>query len=383
MRWVWSTLGLIGLAWPMLAAPALRWSPVVEPYNQIFPALELATAALQAPTPADPSFLGDPNSLIGARITASTARQRVRLTVHSDPWITAASFEGVLPEAGRTYTVYPSIHWNYDRLAAQRVVAPAVVRLRLEASGAAPSEQQVRVRVRSVNDALYWVGDPETGNVLDFTWLFAAYVNEEHPLVERILQEALRSGVVEGFDGYRSGDPLQVYRQVFALWYVLQQRGIRYASLARGGHESPQVLSQPVRFIDQSWENAQANCVDGTVLFASVLRRIGIDPHLVMVPEHAFLGFALDAHGHSVAYLETTWLGRSTRVVDGPLDALRQELPRGTARRSLAGFEAALAEGDRLMQAAGDRFNQAHSAEFQIIDVAEARAAGVLPITPR
>ena len=43
-----------------------------------------------------------------------------------------------------------------------------------------------------------------------------------------------------------------------------------------------QVLESRYRFLEQSIRNTQANCVDGTVLFASVLYKLGISPVLVL-----------------------------------------------------------------------------------------------------
>jgi hypothetical protein len=49
-----------------------------------------------------------------------------------------------------------------------------------------------------------------------------------------------------------------------------------------------------VRFVDDAITHSQANCADGSVLLASVLRKIGVQPYLIHVPGHMFLAFALD-----------------------------------------------------------------------------------------
>ena len=46
------------------------------------------------------------------------------------------------------------------------------------------------------------------------------------------------------------------------------------------------------------------------MLFASeVLRRVGIDPFLVLIPHHAFLGFYLEREHKTTNFLETTRMG--------------------------------------------------------------------------
>ena len=68
-------------------------------------------------------------------------------------------------------------------------------------------------------------------------------------------------------------------------------------------------MNETVRFIDQSLTNTQANCVDGSVLFASLLRKISIEPFLVTVPGHMYVGFYLGAGKSQFIGLETTVIG--------------------------------------------------------------------------
>ena len=68
------------------------------------------------------------------------------------------------------------------------------------------------------------------------------------------------------------------------------------------------VGSQYVRFFDEVLDNTQANCVDGTVFFSSILRKIGIEPILILIPGHMYLGY-YDVSGASYFLLETTKIG--------------------------------------------------------------------------
>lgn len=60
---------------------------------------------------------------------------------------------------------------------------------------------------------------------------------------------------------------------------------------------------------DQSITNTQANCVDGSVLFASILRKISIKPFLVTIPGHMYVGFFLSLDKSDFVGLETTVIG--------------------------------------------------------------------------
>jgi hypothetical protein len=122
--------------------------------------------------------------------------------------------------------------------------------------------------------------------------MFAAYVNENHPWVDAVRLEALQTGLVRNFTDYQAGDPKEVIRQVFAIWNVLQRRGICYSSATTPSAYSGIVYCQNVRLFDESITYKQANCVDGSVLMAAILAKIGLLSYLVVVPGHMFVGIS-------------------------------------------------------------------------------------------
>jgi hypothetical protein len=358
--------GFSGLTGPAAAAVAPDWRPIVSPAQQLFPSLLIATANLAAPPPGG-AILGDPHGLVGIAVEATRDGQRARVSVRAPGLGEESSVDVVLARAGEWYQVYPTMLWDFERLHAQQRAAPATLEFALALDGQAQPRKVQRVRVRAVNDAPYSVADG--GLRTDLSWMFAAYVDEDNALVQRILGEALAAGHVARFDGYQSGDPGQVYRQVFAIWRVLAARGIRYSSIARTSAQDQAVLSQYVRFLDESWGNRQANCVDGAVLLASVLRRIDLDPQLVLVPGHMFLGFALEPGGQQMAWLETTRLGEV--AAEAGEDAL------------LENFQDAVEDGHARYAQAAARFGRADAPEYRLIDIAAARRLGVAPIAGR
>ena len=363
-----------------LATPAgaAHWQPIVSPFDQLFPALVIATATMPVRSAPADRVLGDANGLIGAYVRATHANQRARLVVRVPDLARESELSVVLPEAGKRYALYPTLRWDFDRLHRVRAALPSLVELELFLDGASAGRQTRHVRLRSVNDAPYYVADDAP---VDLNWMFAAYVNEDHPLVQRILDEALATRIVDRFDGYQSGDPERVYRQVFAIWHVLQRRGIRYSSITRTSSVHDKVLSQHVRFLDESWENAQANCVDGSVLLASVLRKIDLDPSLVLVPGHMFVAFDLDADGRGFGFLDTTLLGAVKRERNGRSNGLTDASNGDVSEAdSLASFEAAVERGSGLYAKAAGRFEREDEPEYRIVDIGLARQNGVTPI---
>ena len=60
---------------------------------------------------------------------------------------------------------------------------------------------------------------------------------------------------------------------------------------------------------DDALLSAQINCVDGSVLFASLLKAINLNPVLVRVPGHMFVGYYTDASHRNIHFLETSMIG--------------------------------------------------------------------------
>ncbi len=63
-------------------------------------------------------------------------------------------------------------------------------------------------------------------------------------------------------------------QQVYSLWDLMVNRDVRYSSVTNTAALSKNTYSQHVRMLEETINNTQANCVDGSVLFASMLRRL-------------------------------------------------------------------------------------------------------------
>jgi hypothetical protein len=216
--------------------------------------------------------------------------------------------------------------------------------------------------------------------------MFAAYVNENHPILDKILQEALETKIVGAFR-VTTHEHDETLKQVFALWSALQKRGLQYSSTTTTPGGSETVQSQYVRFIDQSLTNTQANCVDGSVLFASLLRKISIQPFLVTVPGHMYVGFYLGAGKSQFVALETTVLGlpdvADEKKAGDPaaLTTLRDKLDAAMrARRDWKTFAKAVQVGTEDLTKNKAKIDEGGDPTYQWIDLSEARAQGLMPI---
>ncbi len=351
--------------------------------QQLFPSYLIATATVRPSEDQaeDASRLGDERGLIGISVVAPSDDCPVTVTVSGEPAFESSTFTGVLPTAGETYLVYPKIQYDYAALAENKQSVPLAVHFSVELGEdeAEADEETVTATLRSVNDCPYTIRVGESS--VDVSFTFAAYVNEQHPYVEKILREALDAGIVDSFTGYQSGDSQEVYRQAYALWDALSRRDLRYADITVEAAENQQVSSQHVRLIEQSINNSQANCVDGSVLLASLLRKVGIEPVLVFLPTHCYLGFYLDRAGKQPVFLETTLLGSEPPDELPKVAGLKKVLDAQQAQAASWGtFVAALAAGSADYAQHRQKFAAADDPNYQLVPIAPARRQGILPI---
>ena len=389
-------------------ATAIRWKPEADMDRQLYPSLIIATADRRPGADDDkpsPDLLGDHYGLLGISARATQPGTRIKVTIRDNEVLNASSWSGTLPQGEHTYYIAPPIAYKYDALRHVRQQHPLSVQFDVEINGQSAGMQAETVTLRSINDCPYSVKQTETTISEDkkipgppqkdpgmhgasdsaLGWMFAAYVNEDHPVIDVMLNEALHTGIINSVDGYQAGKPDEVLRQAFAVWKVLQDRGVRYSDVSTNPGGGGKVVSQYVRFVDESLRHQQANCVDGSVLFASVLRKMGLAPFLVIAPHHMYMGVALSPRGEDVACIETTLLGSGE--LDNPpkpppaLARLEGKLD-GNMRASAAWrtFRAAVCYATAAFNRDKAKFDDERNADYQVIDVADARADGVMPI---
>lgn len=278
--------------------------------GNIFPSsiLSVATTDAQIIEPSDSNYIGNPKSCIAVRIRSKKAYSRVRIEVNETPFFSRSVSEFVLEKPRTNYLIYPDIIWNYEALRNNQQAEPISVAVTVEMNGEEIGQRVRTFSVRSINECL--LGYVTNGTKFHDTGIFfAAYVNEENPMIDKLLREALNTRIVNRFLGYQAGKAEAVDKQVYALWNVLQKRNFRYSSISNTSLSSNVVFSQRVRTFDDALQSSQINCVDGSVLFASLLRAINIEPILIRIPGHMFVGYYTDSSHKNINFLETTMIG--------------------------------------------------------------------------
>jgi len=324
--------------------------------NNLYPSLLLSFAA------ADPAF----TRCVTVAVTGAVKGQSYQLELSSN-LLERPAVQTVTAPSDR-FELHPQLPWNYTVLRGITQLRPETFLATLrwsapfEASskggGRASGNQEATsvdtsttCMVHPVNEAVSRIFDVETDTWQDMSICYAAFVNEDHPWINQILSEAMQRDGVTRFSGYEFGSD-SVVRQMRAVWDALAARGLSYADLATTSGAVPDVNTQYVRFLDQTLHDQGANCVDASVLLASVFRRIGLRPVLIFKPGHCFIAVYDAAQGGQLIGLETTLL-------------------------NAAPFGSAFSMG---AQELNNTIPHLDSPGYSSVDIAVARQAGVRPI---
>jgi hypothetical protein len=151
--------------------------------------------------------------------------------------------------------------------------------------------------------------DPATGEPRDLTHYYGAWVT---PFAEAVQERVRRAAALHPagvLAGYVRGGPERVREQVGAVYRALREHGLAYVNTVADYGAPPGTVTQRARLPHEALAQRSANCVDGTLLFASALEGASLSPALLFVPGHALAGWESDEGAGDWQFLETTMLG--------------------------------------------------------------------------
>ena len=153
------------------------------------------------------------------------------------------------------------------------------------------------------------VVDPATGRPRDLTKYYAAWVTPHVEPVQVLVRRAAERVPGRRIWGYQGRpDPEATATQVKALFDTLKEAGIAYIDSVIDFGAGPGQVTQRTRLPRKALRHRSANCIDGTVLFASLLESASLHAAIVLVPGHAFVGWETWRGSDAWDYLETTMI---------------------------------------------------------------------------
>ena len=167
-------------------------------------------------------------------------------------------------------------------------------------------------------------------------------------------------------DSYLSGDPNRVLKMAAAAYEAVRELGITYAVHPASFEET----GQRIRLIDAVISDRLGNCIDISLLYASLLEAMGLSPLLILLKGHIFAGLWLEDRSFPEAVLDDPSL-LSKRLADGVNEAAIVECTLARSGSAVSFDDASAAAKKQLKDAE------------LIIDVRRARLSGIKPLPAR
>ena len=236
--------------------------------------------------------------------SSSTIRQRVSVVIPgwSDEEIQIVDLPS---RATRRLIFAPSFHQKFYE---NREIVAATAKIHVgDGAGHQLYSTTAPVRLRAAED-MFW------GERFKYAPFIASWVMPHDTRIEQILsraKELVPGRRLPGYEEWKTAAEQEksTFVQARAIYTVLQQQGVSYvkSSLTFGHH---QAISQRIRTPRESIAQNSANCIDGAVLYASAFENLGMEPIVVLVPGHAYVGVKLAEKSERYLYIDTAMTGR-------------------------------------------------------------------------
>jgi len=302
------------------AEHSVDFTPYARMGNEIFPSHVLSiktssSSSYRKPAGMAPSY--GIQGTIGVIVRNVRKGETFKVTISGDQFIKPSEETFTIWEDAPAVVLHPLIKYDYPSLRrnTQTTFTNLTFTVNKGAQGNGSSKTQ-KWQIHQINDCPLRLtvrnvladGSYSTESA-SYQSAIAGYVNENHPWIDAILREAKDTGICTQFIGYQGGEE-QIWPQVSAIWTALQRRGLSYSSISTTTKSEGHAF-QHVRFLEQSISSTQANCLDGSVLLCSVLRKIGLNTGIMLVPGHAYVCIVDESNKSFFCGIETTAIGGS------------------------------------------------------------------------
>jgi very-short-patch-repair endonuclease len=198
--------------------------------------------------------------------------------------------------------------------------------------------------------------------------LLAAFCAPNNPVVDQLIGKAAKALSSRGLsmNGYQSGARDAVLTQIAALYGVIAAEGLSYSNPPASFGNQGQKIRTPDRIAD----GRVATCLDAAMLFASCLEQMGLNPVVLLMKSHAWVGCWLMSRTFADPTTDDIQAVRK-RVDAGELLTFETTL---VTQQPPGVFKAACARGREHLDEADFEF---------AIDVAAARSRRILPLPSR
>jgi len=203
--------------------------------------------------------------------------------------------------------------------------------------------------------------------------IVSAFITPNHPKIAEIIGRARQllenwSGS-PSFSGYQTNNPNTVKMQMAAIYGALQKENIAYCMPPA----SYELVGQRVRLCDAILEQRLGTCLDLSLLYAGCLEFVGLNPLVIFLKGHAFIGCWLEEKCFAECVQDDVSL-LTKRIVEGINEICLVECTCFVAGKNIQ-FDNAIKSGESNLNDSG---------QFELlVDVKRTRGSGIRPIPLR
>ena len=242
--------------------------------------------------------------------TLKDYRVRFRLNSHStwSPW---KRCDTVYPGQLVPDPFYPVIDHSITELNGSSLALVEVEYEYVRPDGKKIAEvESARIKLLGMNDALW--SDYDSSKIA--TWfdrfrnaphLIAAFSTPNDPVIHDVV--GMVSKATGGLNATGSDEQAMVF---LGTLYNLLRQNISYEGAAGGDHGSKHF--QYLKYGRDVLRTRSGTCINLSIFYASVCEAAGLEPYIVLVPGHAFVGIKLPASKQDI-FVETTLCGGGTK----------------------------------------------------------------------
>lgn len=203
--------------------------------------------------------------------------------------------------------------------------------------------------------------------------IVCAFITPNHPKVTEIIIKAnqiLNKWVGSpSFIAYQSKNPNNVKMQMAAIYTVLQQESIAYCMPPA----SFEMVGQRVRLSESVLQQKLGTCLDLSLLYAGCLEAVGLNPLIIFLKGHAFVGCWLEEQSFSECLQDDISL-ITKRIAEGINEICLVETTCFVAGKMIM--------FDDAVRAGNNNLTVAENFEF-LVDIRRTRGSGIRPIPLR
>ena len=260
-------------------------------------------------------FEPNDNPLVVCQITSKDITKQLKVTSYIEGY-SAKSINTIEVKAKTMENIYqlPTLFPHLIKEITELTKATLHVKIE-EIGGDIVKEDSYPISLLSRNSAISDYYNPQKDEMIDISFFLGVFVTPNQPNIIRFLRTIADYHPFKALGGYQGNEKddkefkrgkKAVTQQVEAIFNALKAIDLIYTNSLIDFNPHRNFYGQRVRLPREALREQQANCLDGTFLYASLLEACSLNPAIVLIQGHAFVAWETWNGNEEWRFLETT-----------------------------------------------------------------------------